>query len=226
MLWMWEEVCTNKRTWITWESSHWRRPFPCPTCHKRFGRKGGLQLQVGTHIGERMSACSKGTSHLPVLRSLKRRNHLHALNVTRGLQTQEKKRVMLIHKSLKTIKEHTLVKNCLHAHLATGHSPERKNRWELTQMRIEKPFECPTYNMRFTWKEPLETHEKTHEWARIDEKPFECPTCNMRFTGKEQLETHEKPHWRAHSGEKPHPCEQCKTSSISASMFKSLLHLS
>ena len=93
----------------------------------------------------------------------------------------------------------------------------------------EKPFECPTYNMRFTWKEPLETHEKTHEWARIDEKPFECPTCNMRFTGKEQHETHEKAHerghWRAHTGEKPHPCEQCKTSSISASMFKSICYI-
>ena len=104
------------------------KPFPCLTCHKSFGRKGGLQLHVRTHTGERMSACSEGTSHLPLLRSLKRRNHIHALNVTRGLQTQEKKRVMLIHKSLKTIKEHTLVKNCLHAHLATGHSPERKNR--------------------------------------------------------------------------------------------------
>ena len=133
MLWMWEEVCTNKRTWITWKSSHWRKPYPCPTCHKIFGCKGGLQLQVETHTGERMSACSEGTSHLPLLRSLKRRNHLHALNVTRGLQTQEKKRVMLMQKSLKSIKQFTLVKNCLHAQLVTGHSPQSKNQWELTE---------------------------------------------------------------------------------------------
>ena len=129
-----------------------------------------------------MSACSEGTSHLPLWRSLKRRNHLHALNVTRGLQTQEKKRVMLIHKSLKTIKEHTGEK------LFACPSCNRTFTREEEPMRAhtdEKPFECPTCNMRFTEKEQLETHEKTHERARIDEKPFECPTCNMRFTGKE-----------------------------------------
>ena len=34
------------------------KPFPCLTCHKSFGRKGGLQLHVNTHTGERMLACS------------------------------------------------------------------------------------------------------------------------------------------------------------------------
>ena len=68
--------------------------------------------------------------------------------------------------------------------------------------------------------------------CHIDMKPCECQTCIKRFTRKEQLGTHEKALERAHwgalmsTGEKPHPCEQCKTSSISASMFKSLLHLS
>ena len=63
---------------------------------------------------------------------------------------------MLIHKSLESIKEHTLVKTvCM---------PNKTFTIEEELMRAqtdEKPFECLTCNMSFTRKEQLETHEKT-----------------------------------------------------------------
>ena len=39
MLWMWEEVCTNRRTWITWESSHWRKAISLSHMPQEFWTK-------------------------------------------------------------------------------------------------------------------------------------------------------------------------------------------
>ncbi|XP_052126568.1 zinc finger protein 157-like [Frankliniella occidentalis] len=66
----------------------------------------------------------------------------------------------------------------------------------------EKPFECDVCNKRFIMKASLALHVRTH----TGEKPYECDDCNMRFSRKDHLSYH----IRTHTGEKPYGCNICK----------------
>jgi hypothetical protein len=51
-------------------------------------------------------------------------------------------------------------------------------------------FECPVCRKRYTKKEHLQRHERTH----TGDKPFRCPTCERNFARGDVLTRHMKSH--------------------------------
>lgn len=94
----------------------------------------------------------------------------------------------------------------------------------------ERPFACAECNARFSTKNNLVVHQRTHS----GEKPYACEECNACFSTRGNLKRHVKTHtgvkpWkcshceqcftekktlvahmRRHTGEKPYECEVCQ----------------
>ncbi|XP_037520052.1 zinc finger protein 16 [Rhipicephalus sanguineus] len=94
----------------------------------------------------------------------------------------------------------------------------------------ERPFACAECNARFSTKNNLVVHQRTHS----GEKPYACNECNASFSTRGNLKRHVKTHtgvkpWkcshceqcftekktlvahmRRHTGEKPYQCEVCQ----------------
>ncbi|KAL1435702.1 hypothetical protein MTO96_010488 [Rhipicephalus appendiculatus] len=94
----------------------------------------------------------------------------------------------------------------------------------------ERPFACAECNARFSTKNNLVVHQRTHS----GEKPYACDECNASFSTRGNLKRHVKTHtgvkpWkcshceqcftekktlvahmRRHTGEKPYQCEVCQ----------------
>nr|XP_061796561.1 zinc finger and SCAN domain-containing protein 2-like [Nerophis lumbriciformis] len=65
----------------------------------------------------------------------------------------------------------------------------------------EKPFGCTLCDKRFSRKNTLVVHKRTH----TGEKPFACTLCDKSFSRKSDLKMHK----RTHTGEKPFGCTLC-----------------
>ena len=81
---------------------------------------------------------------------------------------------------------------------------------ELTQeLTQEKPYKCDVCGKRFSVKDILTTHMRTH----TGEKPYKCDVCGKWFSVKDTLTTH----MRTHTGEKPYKCDVCGKGSVTLS---------
>ena len=122
-----------------WRAHTREEPYhPCEQCNNKFN-----------HLKALKSTYRKETIPLWTMQTW---NHwigstFHALNVRRGLHKQE---------DLNYMREFTLEKAI---------SLRQRTAWDTRAHIDEKPFECPTCNMRFTVKEQHETHENAHERA-------------------------------------------------------------
>ena len=67
-----------------------------------------------------------------------------------------------------------------------------------------KPFKCDYCDKRYTRRDNLNRHIKTHRGA--GKKPFRCNHCDYRGIS----ESHLKIHVRVHTGERPFKCDHCE----------------
>ena len=66
-----------------------------------------------------------------------------------------------------------------------------------------KPFKCDYCDKRYTRRDNLNRHIKTHRGA--GKKPFKCNDCDYRCVSGAHL----KIHVRVHTGERPFKCDYC-----------------
>lgn len=67
---------------------------------------------------------------------------------------------------------------------------------------LNRPFFCSVCSKRFSRKDVLMTHLRTH----TGEKPHVCNICHKAFNRKFNLKIHR----RIHSGERPYTCKYCQ----------------
>ena len=115
---------------------------------------------MGTHTGERMSACSACNKSFASVEESETQKPFTCSKCdkrsanTGGKESYADTEEPEIHKRTHTGEKLLACPTC-----------NRTFTREEEPMRAhtdEKPFECPTCNMRFTGKEQLETHEKPH----------------------------------------------------------------
>ncbi len=82
----------------------------------------------------------------------------------------------------------------------------------ISQQKINKPYQCDQCDRSFAYKRNLTVHKKTHS----GEKPHQCDQCYKTFAQKGNLTVHK----RIHTGEKLYQCNQCNKNFTDQSNLK------
>ncbi|XP_077187397.1 uncharacterized protein LOC143834458 [Paroedura picta] len=162
-------------------------------------RKGGLERNEKTRLGEKLFRCSLRRRSFTNSSSLLVHEQIHKGWKPFKCSTCEKsfvrKGTLLIHEKLhaagklhKCFGRPKSFTDCAHERIHQG----------------EKPYKCLTGGKGFRQRGTLTAREKIH----FEEEPFKCLDCGKNFCRATKLRDHQ----RIHTGEKPYQCSTCKKS--------------
>jgi uncharacterized Zn-finger protein len=174
--------------------------YTCVTCTKSFHSKGGLNMHIRVHTGDKLYMCDM------CMKSFSRKSHL-VLHVR-------------VHTGDKPYKCYTCRKSfsdksnlAKHLQIHTDDKPYKcdtcrklfsTNGNLVRHMKIhtdDRPYTCDTCGKRYITKGELISHVRVH----TGDKPYSCDTCAKSFHSKGLLMIHAN----VHSGENPYKCDTC-----------------
>ncbi|KAL8608618.1 hypothetical protein ACOMHN_002848 [Nucella lapillus] len=208
------------------------RLFACDRCDKSYTHKNFLDFHKTLHTGERAFVCDVCDKDYRRRFDLEQHKRLHTGEKPYACNVCDRRFVKRIYlKTHMQVHDGTKPFKCDQCSLVFRRSNVLKRHKQIVHDGV-KLFACKVCAERFSTKEQLVTHNRSHPKKRLagcvcevcgkhllthtlkvhmmthtGERPYVCEVCNRGFIKRYDCEVH----MRTHTGEKPFICSTCGT---------------